>query len=139
MVKAKKLRTTATVPTRAHGSDAAFDLYAVETVYIPAGERRKVPTGIALEIPEGYAGFIWPRSGLAATDGLDTLAGVIDAGYRGECTVLVINHGSVPVRIFEGSRIAQISIQQVYQGGIELVDELSPSPRDASGWGSTGQ
>jgi dUTP pyrophosphatase len=136
-----RLREGAVLPSSAHPGDAGLDLTSMIEVEVPAGERAMVPTGVAVAIPEGYAGLVLPRSGLASRHGL-TLAnapGLIDAGYRGEVTCAVVNlNRTVPVRIRQGDRIAQLVIVEVPQVQPEWVDELPPSARGTGGFGSTG-
>jgi dUTP pyrophosphatase len=113
---------------------------AVDVVLAP-GERALVPTGIALEIPAGYAAFIHPRSGLAARHGLSIVntPGTVDAGYRGEIKVCLINlDPNTPITLARGDRIAQLVIQPVVQAQFVIVDELSATERAAGGYGSTG-
>ena len=129
------------LPTYAHPGDAGLDLHAREGAVVKAGGGRTiVPTGIALAIPPGYAGFVQPRSGLALRHGVTCLntPGTIDADYRGEIAVLLINLGAVPHSIRRGDRIAQIVIARVAQQSWEEVSRLSESERGAGGFGSTG-
>jgi dUTP pyrophosphatase len=97
-----------------------------------------VPTGLFLEIPPGYVGLVWPRSGLAVRHGIDTLAGVIDSDYRGEVKVVLANHGTEAFRIAPGDRIAQLLIQRVERGHFMRVDSLDATARGEGGFGSTG-
>ena len=129
------------MPARAREHDAGLDLYAAEAVTIEPGARVLVPTGIALAIPEGYAGFVLPRSGLAVRHGLTLLntPGLIDSGYRGEVKVLLVNHDRAVATIARGDRIAQLVIQRIEPTELVEVDELPPSDRGASGFGSTGR
>jgi dUTP pyrophosphatase len=128
------------LPVHAKPGDAGLDLYARESAGIDPGERRLMPTGLAVAIPSGYAGFILPRSGLAMQKGVTVLnaPGLIDAGYRGELKVLLVNHGAETVAIARGERIAQLVVQAV--AGVRLVDaeRLPGSERGAGGFGSTG-
>jgi dUTP pyrophosphatase len=137
----RRLDPDAKLPQRAHPGDAGFDLASTIDIEVPAGERAMVPTGIAVAIPEGHAGLVLPRSGLASRHGL-TLAnapGLIDAGYRGEITCAVVNlNRSVPVRIVRGDRIAQLVIVAVPGVESEWADELPESHRGIEGFGSTG-
>lgn len=147
----KLLREDAKIPTKANETDAGWDLYAAEDVTINGGERGVVKTGIALQIPDGYVGLIWPRSGLAVKKGLDVLAGVIDAGYRGEIMVCLFNTSlpvipekadmrhAIRVHIKKGDKIAQILFQEVAPFQMYAVEELADSVRGESGFGSTGQ
>ena len=134
-----KLNTpTAKAPTRAHSSDAGWDLYADETTTILTGERRTIDTGISLGIPHSFVGLIWPRSGLAVKQGVDVLAGVVDSGYRGPVKVCLLNTGDDPVVINSGDRIAQILFQEVPQFSMVVVNELEETDRGKGGFGSTG-
>jgi len=137
----RRLDPDAKLPQRAHPGDAGFDLASTIDIEVPAGERAMVPTGVAVVIPEGHAGLVLPRSGLASRHGL-TLAnapGLIDAGYRGEITCAVVNlNRSVPVRIVRGDRIAQLVIVAVPGVEPEWADELPESHRGTEGFGSTG-
>ncbi len=129
------------LPAYARDGDAGLDLHAARTLSIAPGGRDVVPTGIAVAIPPGYAGFVLPRSGLAMRHGLTVLnaPGLIDAGYRGEIKVLVINHDpTTPVTIERGERIAQLVIQRVEQATLVEVAALPESQRGAGGFGSTG-
>ena len=136
-----RLDPEAKLPRRAHPGDAGLDLASRIDVEVPAGERAMVPTGVAVAIPDGYAGLVLPRSGLASRHGL-TLAnapGLIDAGYRGEITCAVVNlNRSVPVRITRGDRIAQLVIVAVPDVEPEWADELPGSERGTGGFGSSG-
>jgi dUTP pyrophosphatase len=120
--------------------DAGVDLRSTEAVTIEPGERCLIPTGLAVAIPEGYAGFVQPRSGMAINKGLGLLnsPGLIDSGYRGELKVVAINLGSGPLRIERGDRIAQLVILPVPLFTYEEVEELPDSERGAGGFGSTG-
>ena len=129
------------LPTYAHAGDAGLDLHAAERVTILPGGRARVPTGIAVAIPAGFAGFVVPRSGLALRHGLSVLntPGLIDAGYRGEVKVLLVNHDPAsPVTIERGDRVAQLVIQAVARIELVEVETLPESDRGAGGFGSTG-
>jgi len=136
------LRVDATlpVPHYAHVDDAGLDLYAAESVTLDPGARALVPTGIALAIPPGFAGFVVPRSGLALRHGVTLLntPGLVDAGYRGEIKALLVNHGEAAVTLQRGERIAQLVVQRVERVELTPVAELSASTRGAGGFGSTG-
>jgi dUTP pyrophosphatase len=136
-----RLHPDATLPERAHPGDAGFDLRSVVDVEVGPGERAMVPTGVAVAIPDGLAGLVLPRSGLASRHGL-TLAnapGLIDAGYRGEVICAVVNlDRTSPVHIARGDRIAQLVIVAVPDLEPVWVDELPPSARGEGGFGSTG-
>lgn len=128
------------LPVYAKPGDAGLDLRASEPVSLQPGERRLVPTGLAVAIPDGLAGFVLPRSGLAMQKGVTVLnaPGLVDSGYRGELKVLLINHGAEPVTIARGERIAQLVIQGVVQACLVEVERLPDSARGAGGFGSTG-
>jgi len=138
-MKVKKLYPDAILPTRAHASDAGLDLYSYIDNIIHPGEVRRVHTGISVQIPEGYVGLIWPRSGLAIKNNIDVMGGVIDAGYRGEIVVLLINHSlDEPFQINYGDKIAQLLIQSVELLDVEEVGSLDDADRGDKGFGSTG-
>lgn len=130
------------LPERATAHASGFDLRAcvVETIRVEPGQRSLVPTGLAVALPLGYEAQIRPRSGLALRQGLTLLnsPGTIDADYRGEIGVIVINHGQEPVSIARGDRIAQMVVQRVPVVEIVPVDVLPPSERGAGGFGHTG-
>jgi len=132
-----------TLPAYARPGDAGADLVAAEDVTLaPGGGRALVPTGAAIAIPEGYAGFVQPRSGLAMKHGVTCLntPGLIDSGYRGELKVLLVNTDqSEAFEVVRGERIAQLVIQRVEECRFTLVDELPPSARGEGGFGSTGR
>lgn len=130
------------LPARAHPGDAGLDLCAAEDVTLKPGERASVPTGIAVAIPEGYAGFVLPRSGLAVRHGIGMVnaPGLIDAGYRGEIRVLLINHDREdPCLLKRGERIAQLVLQRVADIPAREVEALPESARGEGGFGSTGR
>lgn len=130
------------VPSRAHPGDAGLDLHAAEDVTLKPGERASIPTGVAVAIPEGYAGFVVPRSGLAAKHGIGVVnaPGLIDSGYRGEIRVLLVNLDQYEaVELRRGERIAQLVIQRVEEATLREVAELPPSARGEGGFGSTGR
>ena len=126
------------LPQYSHQGDAGADLKAVETRVIAPRGRELVATGIRLELPEGHAGLIWPRSGPAVKLGLDCGAGVIDSHYRGEIKVLLFNHSDDEIQIQSGDRIAQLIIQKVETVEFISSDHLSETTRNTSGFGSTG-
>ena len=137
-LEVKKLTADAMMPTRAHSDDAGMDLYAAEDRVLITGEQRAIKTGIALSIPVGYAGLIWDKSGIALKAGLKTMGGVIDASYRGEVGVLLINLTNEPYRVEKGAKIAQLLIQKIELPEIVEVDELDKTLRGTGGFGSTG-
>ena len=116
-----------------------MDMYASEDVHIRKGERGKVSTGIAMEIPDGYVGLVWDKSGLSINYGLKTLGGVIDAGYRGEIIIGIANLSSEDYTIEKGHKVAQLLIQKIEAPVIEETKELSDSHRGEKGLGSTGK
>ena len=129
------------LPARAHHGDAGVDVYAARDVELAPGERAVVPTGIAIALPEGYAAFVHPRSGLAARHGVTLVnaPGTIDAGYRGEIAVTMINTDlSTAVRFRRGDRIAQLVVQRVERAVFCEVSTLPGSARGEGGFGSTG-
>ena len=125
-------------PAYAHPGDAGFDLRASRELVIPAGGRALTPTGLRLAIPEGYAGLVWDRSGLAAKHGIHCLAGVIDSGYRGEVKVVLQNLGGEDFTVERGMRIAQMLVQPVAAAELVRVENLEESSRGEGGFGSTG-
>ena len=130
------------VPRYQHANDAGFDLISRVDLLLGPGERATIPTGIALAIPPGFAGFVLPRSGLASRHGIALVnsPGLIDAGYRGEIAVVVINTDRQEAfQINRGDRIAQLVVQRVEEATIVLVDELDETSRGAGGFGSTGK
>ena len=138
MIKIKKLNENAIIPTKANSTDAGYDLYAIDDYEILGCRRSAVKTGIAMSIPDGYVGLVWPRSGLAIKKGIDTLAGVIDSGYRGEIVVLLQNHGSESLFINKGDRIAQILFQSIANFELKEVQSLDDTDRGGGGFGSSG-
>lgn len=138
----RRLDPDAALPERAHPGDAGFDLRSIEDVEVGPGERAIVRTGLAVAIPEGHAGLVLPRSGLASKHGL-TLAnapGLIDVGYRGELICAMVNlDPQESVKIASGDRIAQLVVVAVPELRPAWVDELPPSGRGDGGFGSTGR
>lgn len=129
------------VPSAARADDAGVDLHARVGLTLAPGERALVPTGVALALPPGHAGFVHPRSGLAARHGITVVnaPGTVDAGYRGEILVNLLNTDpSAPFTVRRGDRIAQLVVQPVLRPVFEVVDELPPSERGEGGHGSTG-
>ena len=138
-LKIKKLNPEAKLPIYAHPDDAAMDLYAVSDTKIEPDERTSIPLGIAMEIPQGYVGLIWDKSGISHRHGIKTVGGVIDAGYRGEIAVGVINLSDTPYTFEKGHKVAQMIIQKKEDVTIEESDELAESGRGEGGFGSTGK
>ena len=137
-----KLTDNAVLPTRAHEGDAGLDLYACESAHIGPGERWSVGTGIAVEIPEGHAGLVLPRSGLAREHGIALVnsPGLIDSGYRGELRILLLNTDPAETfRVNAGDRIAQLLITPIAQPAPVEAGELAESGRGDGGFGSSGR
>lgn len=137
-----RLAPGALEPARSHPGDAGYDLHALEDVTLAPGERAAVGTGIAIELPEGCAGLVVPRSGLAARHGISIVnaPGLIDSGYRGEIRVLLLNTDrGESFRVTEGDRIAQLVIVDVRTPPLEEVESLGESTRGSGGFGSTGR
>lgn len=140
-VQLTRLDPEVPLPAYSHPGDAGADLVTTVDVQLRPGERALIPTGVAIALPPGYAAFVHPRSGLAARCGLSIVntPGTIDAGYRGEVTVLLVNHDRThPVRLRRGDRVAQLVVQQVERAEFVEVDALPGSPRGSGGYGSTG-
>lgn len=143
-LQVQRLDPRAILPTRAHTGDAGLDLYALEPCLLAPGARATVRTGVAVEIPAGYAGLVMPRSGLAARSGIALVnaPGLIDAGYRGELAVLLVNtDAKEDYEVHRGDRIAQLVIQAVAEARFEPVaeDDLPPAERGAGGFGHSGR
>jgi dUTP pyrophosphatase len=137
-MQVKKLHEAAKMPVYAHNTDAGMDLFSVEERILAPGERVQMRTGIAVAIPVGYVGLIWDKSGLSHKTGLKVMGGVIDAGYRGEILVGMVNLGTEPHTFSVGDKITQMLIQKVEQPDMVLVDDLVGSDRGEGGFGSTG-
>ena len=140
-VLVRRLHDDLPLPAYAHPGDAGADLVAAVDVELAPGERAVVPTGVAIALPEGYAAFVHPRSGLAAKHGVTVLnsPGTIDADYRGEISVILINHGDAPFMIRRGERIAQMVIAPVVRAELAVAASLSATDRGSGGFGSTGR
>jgi dUTP pyrophosphatase len=129
------------LPRYAHPGDAGADLVSAVDVRLEPGERRLVPTGVAIALPPGYVGLVHPRSGLAARHGVGIVnaPGTVDAGYRGEISVLLVNlDPRTPVELVRGDRVAQLVVQRVERARFTAVDALPVSVRGTGGYGSTG-
>ena len=136
------LHAEAVAPSRAHADDAGLDLHAAEAAVLGAGERASVGTGVALAIPDGWAGLVLPRSGLAARHGIALVnaPGLIDPGYRGEVRVLLLNTDSESeFEVAPGDRIAQLTLVRFEAPELEAVDELEATTRGSGGFGSSGR
>jgi dUTP pyrophosphatase len=136
----QRLRPDAVVPRRAYSGDAGLDLSSCERVELGPGERALVPTGLAVAIPEGYAGFVQPRSGLATKHGISIVnsPGLVDSGYRGELLVNLVNTDKrAPFVVEPGMRIAQLVVLPIPELELVEVDELPESERGVRGFGSS--
>jgi dUTP pyrophosphatase len=133
-----KVEGPGALPVYATDGAAGADLRALAETVLEPGARAAVATGVRLQIPAGYVGLIWPRSGLAVRHGIDTLAGVIDSDYRGEVLVVLVNHGAETVRIAAGDRIAQVLFQKVERARMVAADALDATGRGEGGFGSSG-
>ena len=141
-LRVRRLDPAAILPRQAHPGDAGYDLFALEAVTLGPGARAKVRTGIAVELPDGHAGLVVPRSGLAARHGISVVnaPGLIDSGYRGEVQVLLLNTDRAePFEVAVGERIAQLVVTPVASPPVVEVGTLTETARGASGFGSTGR
>ncbi|MFN2588703.1 MAG: dUTP diphosphatase [Actinomycetota bacterium] len=141
-IRVRRLDPELPLPSYARPGDAGLDLLAAEPVLLKPGERAAVPTGLAVEIPRGYAGFVHARSGRALREGLALVnaPGLIDAGYRGEIKVIVVNLDPYePIHVERGDKIAQLVVQPVAAAELEEADDLDPTDRGPGGFGSTGR
>ncbi len=136
----QKLDTELPTPRHAHESDGGVDLYARAACSLEPGERAMVATGVAVAIPEGFAGLVVPRSGLASKHGIGVTngPGLVDSGYRGEVNVLLINHGTEPFNVRRGERIAQLVVVPIASQEWVEVEDLPRTARGGGGFGSTG-
>ena len=138
-IKIQKINENAKIPNYAHQGDAGLDFYSAEENYVlKSGERRGFLTGIKMEIPDGYVGIIWDKSGLAVKYGIKIMAGIIDSTYRGEVVVVLINLSSKEYLVEKNAKIAQMLIQKVERAKIEIVEDLNITKRGNGGFGSTG-
>ena len=139
-LRVRRLDPEVPLPRYAHPGDAGLDLVAASAVRLEPGARAAVPTGIAVAIPAGWVGLVHPRSGLARRHGVTVTnaPGTIDAGYRGEVQVLLVNLGQEPVDLARGDRIAQLLLQPVGVAAVVEVADLDDTARGAGGFGSTG-
>ncbi len=139
-LRIRRLDPSVPVPAYAHRGDAGLDICSAEEVTLQPGERKLVSTGFAMALPEGYAAFVQPRSGLAVRSGISIVntPGLIDCHYRGEVKVILVNLGEEPFQVKRGDRIAQMVVQRVDTARIEVVEELDETARGEGGFGSTG-
>jgi dUTP pyrophosphatase len=140
-VKIKKIKESAILPKYAHEGDAGVDLYSTEEYALKPGERTLVSTGISIAIPLGYEAQVRPKSGLALKHGISIVntPGTIDAGYRGEIGVIIINHGQEDYTIEKGKKVAQMVFNKIEAVNFEEVEDLDDTTRGEGGFGSTGQ
>lgn len=134
----QRLDPRAVLPTRGSAAAAGLDLYSIELVRLEPGQRVVARTGLAVAVPEGFYGRVAPRSGLATKNGLDVLAGVIDADYRGEIGCLILNAGSESIELPAQSKICQLIIEKIITPRAKWADDLGETERGAGGFGSTG-
>ena len=138
IIKIKKIHPDAIIPRYAHEGDAGMDIFSAENIIIKPNERIACKTGISMHIPENHVGLIWDKSGIALKNGVTTLGGVIDSGYRGELQIVMINLSKENYNIKEGNKIAQMLIQKIENPKIQEVEELDETSRGDGGFGSTG-
>jgi dUTP pyrophosphatase len=137
-LRVKRIHPDAKLPVYQHPGDAGLDLFSVVDDVLAAGESKPIPTGIKMAIPEGYVGLVWDKSGISL-QGVHRLAGVVDAGYRGEVRVVMVNLGREPFVIKKGMKIAQLLIQAVSAPEVVEADDLDETSRGEGGFGSTGR
>jgi dUTP pyrophosphatase len=138
-LKIKKLHPNAKIPSYAHHGDAGFDLYVPEAITLQPGDRKTIPLGIAVEIPDGYVGLMFDKSSLSHKQGLKTFGNVIDSGYRGEIHAGLINQSGQTQTLEAGQKIIQMLIMPVMTVDIEEVESLSESKRGDGAFGSSGK
>lgn len=139
-INVKKINEESRIPTYSHEADAGADLYSAIDLFLPANSFATVPTGVCMQIPTGYVGYINPRSGLAAKNGVTVLnaPGTIDAGYTGEIKVILFNHSNKDYQILKDDRIAQMVFQKIEYAIFQETEELGSTERGNGGFGSTG-
>ncbi|MFW0862164.1 MAG: dUTP diphosphatase [Candidatus Komeilibacteria bacterium] len=138
-IKIKKLHPDTKLPSYANKGDAGMDVFSLEDKAIKPGERYLFKLGFAMEIPDGYVGLFWDKSGIASKHGIHTLAGVIDSIYRGEFGVVMLNTSDESYEFKKGDKLAQLLIQPIVSPELEEVEELSDTNRGDGGFGSTGK
>ena len=136
-LKVKRIHPEAKIPVYGHPGDAGLDLFSVVDRDLGPGEVFAVPTGIQIAIPPGHVGLVWDKSGISLK-GVHRLAGVVDAGYRGEVQVVMINLGAAPFAVRKGMKIAQLLVQPVATVSVVECEELDDTSRGEGGFGSTG-
>jgi dUTP pyrophosphatase len=136
-LKVKRIHSEAKLPCYGHKGDAGLDLFSGVDCFLGAGEVKAIPTGIKVSIPQGHVGLIWDKSGISLK-GVHKLAGVVDAGYRGEVQVVMVNLGRQPYTVKKGLKIAQMLIQPIMEVRVVESDELDDTSRGEGGFGSTG-
>jgi dUTP pyrophosphatase len=137
-LRVRRIHPEARLPVYQHPGDAGLDLFSVVDEVLGAGELKAVPTGIQVAIPEGHVGLIWDKSGISL-QGIHRLAGVVDAGYRGEVKVVMINLGREPYAVKKGMKIAQMLVQPVVAAEVMETPDLDDTSRGEGGFGSTGR
>ncbi len=137
VLKVKRIHPEAKLPVYGHPGDAGLDLFAVEDRDLARGEVFAVPTGIQIAVPAGHVGLVWDKSGISLK-GVHRLAGVIDAGYRGEVQVVLINLGAAPFAVRKGMKIAQLLVQAISAVEVLECESLDDTSRGEGGFGSTG-
>jgi len=137
-LKVKRIHESAKLPSYGHKGDAGLDLYSSVNCVLIRGEVKAIATGIQVEIPAGYVGLVWDKSGISL-NGVHRLAGVIDAGYRGEVKVVMANLGNKDFSVESGMKIAQLLIQPIVEVNVVNADELEETSRGEKGFGSTGK
>ena len=137
-IKFQKILDEAIIPHYAHPGDAGMDIFSAEETVIKEGERKNIRTGLKMELPEGFVGLVWDKSGLALKNGIKTMAGVIDSCYRGEIGIVLANLSEQDCKIEKGQKIAQMLIQKIERAEIEEARELSETKRGEGRFGSTG-
>lgn len=138
LIKFQKILDEAIIPHYAHTGDAGMDIFSAEETIIKKGERKNIRTGVKMELPEGFVGLVWDKSGLALKNGIKTMAGVIDSGYRGEIGIVLVNLSEQDYKIEKGQKIAQMLIQKLERAEIEETEKLGETKRGDGCFGSTG-
>lgn len=139
IIKIKKVVKNAVIPQYAHLGDAGLDLFTIEDKTLKSGERYGFSTGLAFELPKGYVGLVWDKSGLSSKFGIHILAGVLDSSYRGELIVIAQNLSKKSYKFEKGDKIAQLLIQPIVNAKIKEIKNLSNTSRGDKGFGSTGK